>query len=390
MIFNKKKYLPYGKHNLSKEDIFSVLKVLLSNNLTQGDAVPNFERKLSEKVNAKHAIAVNSATSALHLTCIALGLEKNDWLWTSANTFVASANCGRYCDANIDFVDINPKTGLISLNALEKKLETAKKNNKLPKIIIPVHFAGSSCDMEKIAFLSEKYKFKIIEDASHAIGSSYKNKYVGNCEWSVATIFSFHPVKIITTGEGGAITTNNDELAKKIKLLRSHGITKNQNEFKLKQNEEWRYEQQVLGFNYRMSDIHASLGISQLKRLDKIIIERNKQYDYYKTILKSLPLELLEIPKDVKSSIHLVIIKLNEKDPNFHKKVFSDLRRMNIGVQIHYSPVHLHPYYQQFGFSVGDFPNAEFHAQNCISIPIYIGLTKKDQQRVAKSLKAIL
>tara|TARA_Y100001978_G_scaffold57736_1_gene51937 strand:- start:894 stop:2066 length:1173 start_codon:yes stop_codon:yes gene_type:complete len=390
MILSRNKYLPYGRHKLTKEDIFSLLKVLRSNNLTQGSKIPLFEDKLSKKVNANFAIAVNSATSALHLTCLALDLKKYDWLWTSANTFVASANCGRYCDANIDFVDINPETGLMCTKALEQKLKIAKSKNKLPKILIPVHFSGSSCDMEKIYLLSKEYKFHIIEDASHAIGGSYKNKLVGSCYYSVATIFSFHPVKIITTGEGGAITTNNADLAKKISLLRSHGITKQNDDFKSKEYEDWTYEQQILGFNYRMSDIHASLGISQLSRLDKIIFERNKKYEYYKFILKDLPLRLLEIPKNVKSSVHLAIISLNDKDPNFHRQIFASLKKMNIGVQVHYSPVHLQPYYKKFGFSVGDFPNAELHAKNSITIPLYIGLTKREQNRVANCLKSLL
>jgi len=390
MIFNKKKYLPYGKHKVTRGDLINVLNVLRSTNLTQGENVPLLEKAIAEKVNCKHSIAVNSATSALHLTCIALGLNQKDWLWTSANTFVASANCGRYCNAKVDFVDINPNTGLICIDTLEKKLEIAKKNNKLPKILIPVHFAGSSCNMERIASLSKKYKFNVVEDASHALGGKYKNKPVGSCLYSIATIFSFHPVKIITTAEGGAITTNNSELAKKLFLLRSHGITKVQEEFESNQFEEWTYEQQILGFNFRMSDLHASLGISQLKRLDKIILERNKKFKYYQEITRELPINLLEIPKDVKSSIHLAIIRLKDKDPNFHRKIFTELRKMNIGVQIHYLPVHLHPYYIKLGFKEGDFPKAEFHSRNCITIPLYIGMNKKDQNRVVKSLKSIL
>ena len=390
MIFNKQKFLPYGKHHLTKRDIFSLFKVLKGPNLTQGDYVPTFEKSLSKKVNSKYAVAVNSATSALHLICLALNLKKNDWLWTSANTFVASANCGRYCDAFIDFVDINPNTGLICIDALERKLKIAKNNNKLPKIFVAVHFAGASCDMERIWDLSKKYNFKIIEDASHALGGHYKGHIVGKCEYSIATVFSFHPVKILTTGEGGAITTNDKNLAQKISLLRSHGITKNPAEFENKFYNEWSYEQKFLGFNYRMSDIHASLGISQLKRLDKIVKERNKQFKYYELILKDLPVNLLEIPPKVKSTIHLAIIRLSNKDASFHKEIFSSLRSAKIGVQVHYSPVHLHPYYKKLGFKEGDFPNAEFHAKNSITIPLYIGLSTRDQDRVAKKLKALL
>tara|TARA_B100001989_G_scaffold223163_1_gene176951 strand:+ start:12012 stop:13181 length:1170 start_codon:yes stop_codon:yes gene_type:complete len=389
-MFKKNKFLPYGRHKLTKRDIFSVIKVLQSKNLTQGNCVPLFEKLLSNKVNATYAVAVNSATSALHITCLALDLKKNDWLWTSANTFVASANCGRYCDALVDFVDINPKTGLMCTVALEKKLKLAKKNGTLPKILVAVHFSGASCDMEKIFNLSKKYNFHIIEDASHALGGSYKNQKVGSCHYSIATVFSFHPVKIITTGEGGAVTTNNKELAKKISLLRSHGITKDKFQFESQIHDEWTYEQQALGFNYRMSDIHASLGISQLNKLEKIILDRNRKYDNYKMILQDLPVSLLEIPKNVRSSIHLAIIKLENKDPDFHRKIFSGLRKMNIGAQIHYSPVHLHPYYKNLGFCVGDFPEAEFHAKNSITIPLYVGLTTREQFRVAKSLKSLL
>ena len=390
MIFSNQKYLPYGRHYITNRDIFSLIKVLKSSNITQGDRVPTFERDLAKKVNSNFAIAVNSATSALHLTCLALNLKKNDWLWTSANTFVASANCGRYCGANIDFVDINPKNGLMSVNALENKLKIAAEMKKLPKILIVVHFSGSSCDMERIFKLSKKFHFQIVEDASHALGGTYKDNKVGSCKFSIATIFSFHPVKILTTGEGGAVTTNNKNLANKISLLRSHGITKDPQDFVSRDYDEWTYEQKFLGFNYRMSDIHASLGISQLKRLDKIINDRNKQYKYYQKILKDLPLDLLEIPQDVRSTIHLAIIRLKNKDSDFHRKVFSHLRKLKIGVQIHYSPIHLHPYYKNLGFSVGDFPEAELHAKNSITIPLYIGLTPKDQDRVAKSLKSLL
>ncbi len=390
MIYSNKKYLPYGRHKITNGDIFSLIKLLKSSNLTQGDRVPTFEKNLANKVNSNFAIAVNSATSALHLTCLSLNLKKNDWLWTSANTFVASANCGRYCNANIDFVDIDPKNGLICVETLERKLKAAAEMKKLPKILVAVHFAGSSCDMERIFNLSKIYNFMIIEDASHALGGSYKGEKVGSCKYSIATIFSFHPVKILTTGEGGAVTTNNKKLADKISMLRTHGITKNPNDFVSDSYEEWTYEQKFLGFNYRMSDIHASLGISQLKRLDQIINERNKQYSYYQEIFKGLPLELLVIPPNVKSSIHLAVIRLKNKKSDFHRYIFSNLRKLNIGVQIHYSPVHLHPYYRNLGFSIGDFPVAELHAKNSITIPLYIGLTIKDQDRVARSLKSLL
>ena len=383
-------YLPYGRHQVLESDIAEVIDVLKNKNLTQGNVLENFEKAISNKVSSKYCIAVNSATSALHLSCLAIGLEVNDILWTTTNSFVASANCGAYIGAEIDFVDIEPTTGLISINKLIKKLEIAKLKGKLPKVLIPVHLSGSVCDMEKIHELSKKYKFSIIEDASHAIGAKYKNENVGNCRYSDLTVFSFHPVKIITTGEGGCITTNNEKSFKLIKKLRSHGITKNKEEFELVSPGDWSYEQQILGFNYRMSDIQGALGLSQIKRLDQIILERNKKLSFYKQILDELPVKLLETPKDVYSSVHLAIVRLNNKDPDFHSFVFHKLRESGIGVQLHYTPIHLQPYYRRMGFSEGDFPEAELYAKNAFSIPLFIGLSEQDQLRVFSSLKKIL
>ena len=383
-------YLPYGRHQIIDSDVEKVVDLLKNHNLTQGKILENFEEAISSKVSSKYCIAVNSATSALHLSCMAIGLKKNDILWTTPNSFVASANCGAYVGAEIDFVDIDPKTGLMSLRELSRKLELAKLKGKLPKVLIPVHLSGSVCDMKNIKELSQKYNFSVIEDASHAIGAKYINESVGNCKYSDLTVFSFHPVKIITTGEGGCVTTNNKNLFKIIKQLRSHGITKDKEEFEFPSPGDWAYEQQLLGFNYRMSDIQAALGLNQIKRLDQIISERNNKLLFYKEILADLPLELLEIPKNVYSSVHLAVIRLSEKDPYFHRSIFHQLRASGIGVQIHYTPIHLQPFYRRMGFSEGNFPESELYARNAFSIPLYIGLSELDQIRVYKTLKKLL
>ena len=364
-------FLPYGKHQVLESDIEKVVDVLRNRNLTQGKVLEDFEKAISIKVSANHCVAVNSATSALHLSCMAIGLKAKDILWTTPNSFVASANCGAYLGAEIDFVDIDPETGLISLNELNKKLEVAKLNNKLPKVVIPVHLSGAVCNMKKLRELSKKFKFYIIEDASHAIGAKFKNESVGNCKFSDLTVFSFHPVKIITTGEGGCVTTNDSNLFKIIKKLRSHGITKEKDEFELKSPGDWAYEQQLLGFNYRMSDIQAALGLNQINRLDQIIYERNQQLSFYQDLLNDLPVQLLKIPKDVYSSVHLAIIRLKNRDPDFHKFVFHQLRKTGIGVQVHYTPIHLHPYYRRRGFSEGDF-QSQNSIQKMLLVFLYI------------------
>ncbi len=381
------KYLPYGHQYISEDDIKEVNKVLRSDFITQGPIVEEFEKALALKVNAKYAVAVNSATSALHLGCLSLGLGPGDWLWTSPITFVASANCARYCGANVDFVDIDPATGLLSISALERKLETAQNQNKLPKILIPVHLAGSSCDMKAIAKLSKKFGFYVIEDASHAIGGSYEKEPVGNCKYSSITVFSFHPVKIITTGEGGLATTNDSELSRIMHELRSHGITKEKARFKTKNAGEWYYEQQNLGFNYRITDFQCALGLSQLKRLDNIVIERNKLLHLYRNYLAKVPVKLLKVPENVNSSVHLAIIRLMDQNPELHKRVFNRLRSKKIGVQVHYSPVHLNPYYRNLGYNDGDFPNSELYGKNAISLPLFPGLELQSIERVSKEIK---
>ena len=388
--FDKNKYLPYGKQKITRSDISEVVRTLKSNFLTQGPKVPLFEENLSKIVESKYAVAVNSATSALHIACLALNLKKGDRLWTSPISFVASSNCALYCGAIVDFVDINPRSGLIDENLLEKKLETAALKKELPKVIVPVHLAGTSCNMEKIYKLSNKYNFKIIEDASHALGGEYKNQPIGNCKYSHITVFSFHPVKIITTGEGGIATTNSSFLAKKMTELRSHGINKNESEFFSKEEGLWHYEQINLGFNYRLSDIHAALGISQLKRLRKIIEERNKILKIYKSLGKNLKISFLEIPEDCKSAVHLGIIKLNTDDPEEHKKIFKNMRMKNIGVQLHYIPIHTHPFYKKLGFKYGDFPQSEIYAKKAMSLPLFPGLKKRNQIKVINYLKDLI
>tara|TARA_B100001989_G_C24546507_1_gene471150 strand:+ start:200 stop:1375 length:1176 start_codon:yes stop_codon:yes gene_type:complete len=390
MIFNNKEYIPYGKQTITRADIREVIKALKSNNITQGPRVEEFEKDICRSVGSKYSISLNSATSALHLSCLALNLKAGDSVWTTPISFVASANCALYCRAKIDFVDINQDTGLLDEDFLEEKLKIAARTNSLPKIIIPVHLGGTSCNMQKIFDLSKEYGFSIIEDASHALGGSYKNAKVGECKYSDVTIFSFHPVKIITTGEGGVVTTNKREVAKKIKQLRSHGITKNKEEFIFKNQGDWYYEQNSLGYNYRLNDMQAALGISQLKRLDLIVKERNKLLNFYKLISKDLPFSFLDIPENVYSAVHLGIIRFNEFNPDRHKSIFSKLRKKGVGVQLHYSPIHLQPYFRQFGFSKGDFPNSEKYSRNSFSIPLFPGLKKRIQIKIINYLSEFL
>ncbi len=386
----KKIFIPYGRHQISEEDIQSVVKTLKSSHITQGSAVPEFEENISKKVLSKYSICVNSATSALHLACLALEVSKGDIVWTTPISFVASANCALYCGAKIDFVDINPLSGLVDVDNLELKLEDAFKKNKLPKVFIPVHLAGTSCDMERIYDLSKKYGFSIIEDASHAIGGTYKDKPVGCCIYSSITVFSFHPVKIITSGEGGAATTNDPKIAEKLKMLRSHGIVKEESKFISQKLGSWYYEQQALGFNYRMNDIQASLGLSQLKRLDIIVKERNRQLDFYKNIFSELPITFLEIPSFVYSSVHLAIIRLNDQVPSKYFDLFEGLINSDIGVQLHYFPIYRNPFYQKFNFNHQDFPGAEDYASRSMSIPLFPGLSKNQQLRVKETFEKLL
>ena len=383
-------HIPYGRQEVIQSDIDSVIEVLKSSNLTQGPIVPKFENSIAKEVDSRFAIAVNSATSALHLACRALSLSFNDWLWTSPNSFVASANCGIYCGAKVDFVDIDLKTGLISVPLLEEKLRKADTEGKLPKIIVLVHLAGTSCEMRKINKLSHKYGFKIIEDASHALGGKYDNKSVGSCQYSSICVFSFHPVKIITTGEGGCLTTNNESIAEKLYDLRSHGIIKDNSRFISKSYDPWSYEQQDIGYNYRMTDIQAALGLSQIKRLDSIIHKRNIILKNYIQFTKDLPVYFLEIPKNVRSSVHLAVMNLINPDIKLHRDLFNHLRINNIGVQIHYIPIHLQPFYKKFGFQKGDFPNSEIYSNNAISLPVFPNLDKISQTKIIEIISSFI
>jgi UDP-4-amino-4,6-dideoxy-N-acetyl-beta-L-altrosamine transaminase len=381
-----KPFLPYGRQTISDDDIAAVQSALRSPFLTQGPAIPAFEQAVVAKVGARYGVAVNSATSALHIACLALGLGPGDRLWTSPITFVASANCGRYCGAEVDFVDIDPATGLMSMAALETKLVQAEREGTLPKVVVPVHLTGSSCDMAAIEPLADQYGFAVLEDASHAIGGGYQGEPVGNCRYSAITVFSFHPVKIITTGEGGLATTNDPMLAQRMVDLRSHGIVREAERFERPAAGPWIYEQQQLGFNYRITDLQAALGLSQLQRLDEIVVERNRQLHRYRELLFDLPVQLLNIPDKVHSSVHLAVIRLQQATAEQHRQVFEGLQAAGIGVQLHYSPVHLQPYYQALGFVVGQFPEAEAYGRSAISLPLFPGLSSDDQKRVSTEL----
>ena len=383
--------IPYGKNDINQSDIDDVIAVLKSDFLTQGPQLPLFEYNVSNYCNAQYGVAVNSATSALHVACLALGLGKDDWLWTSPNSFVASANCGLYCGAKVDFVDIDPKTYNLSVEELKKKLIQAKKDNKLPKIVIPVHFAGQSCDMQSIHKLSKEFGFKTLEDASHAIGGKYLDKPIGGCQYSDITVFSFHPVKIITTAEGGLATTNQKELAEKMQLFRAHGITREPKLMTKKTEGGWYYQQVELGFNYRMNDLQAALGIAQMKRLDKFITIRHSLKQRYDELLKDLTLITPAQFSDSYSSLHLYPVQLKlEHLSKAHNQIFDELRKSGVGVNLHYIPIHLQPYFKKMGFKKGDFPKAEDYYSRAISIPIYQGLTTELQDKVVAVLKKIL
>lgn len=381
----------YGQQDITPEDVAAVVQVLDSINLTQGPKIEEFEKAVVDQTGAKYAVAVNSATSALHISCLALGLGPGDWLWTTPNTFVASANCALYCGASVDFVDIDPDTYNICPNKLEEKLAIAQKIGRLPKIVVPVHFSGQPCDMARIRALGDKYCFKIIEDASHAIGGLYLGQPIGSCDYSDITVFSFHPVKIITTGEGGMVLTNDHKLATRLSLLRSHGITRDANLMTQAMDGPWYYEQIALGYNYRMTDIQAALGVSQMSRLQNYVARRHEIAERYNVLLADLPLTLPWQSPDGHSAFHLYVIRLQlDKIRVTHQKVFEGLREKNIMVNLHYIPVHTQPYYKAMGFDFGDYPNSEQYYREAISIPIHPRLTDFDQDFVVNTLRELI
>jgi UDP-4-amino-4,6-dideoxy-N-acetyl-beta-L-altrosamine transaminase len=380
--------IPYGRQNISQADIDSVVDVLKSDFLTQGPAVASFEQALAAKTGAKHAVAVANATAALHIACLALDLGPGDRLWTTPITFVASANCGRYCGATVDFVDIDPETFNMSASALQQKLLQAEKNGTLPKVIVAVHMCGQSPEMDRIAHLARAYDIRIIEDASHAVGASYMSTPVGSSAYSDITVFSFHPVKIITTGEGGAALTNDSHLAARMERLRSHGITRDETLMTSASDGPWYYQQLELGFNYRITDIQAALGLSQLTRLEDFIECRRAITEKYDNSLKHLPVDLPGRLPNAAPSWHLYIIRL--QDASRHLEVFKSLRSEGVGVNLHYIPVHLQPYYRQLGFGVGDYPVAEDYYSRAISLPLYPYLDENNQMKVVAALQSAL
>jgi UDP-4-amino-4,6-dideoxy-N-acetyl-beta-L-altrosamine transaminase len=383
--------IPYGKQDINQQDIDAVIRVLKSDYLTQGPQVPLFEQAINKLTESQYAVAVNSATSALHIACLALGVGKGDSVWTSPITFVASANCALYCGASVDFVDIDKHTYNLCPVELEKKLQQAKLENRLPKVVIPVHLAGQSCEMQKIHQLSLEYGFKIIEDAAHAIGGKYQGKPIGNCLYSDITVFSFHPVKIVTSAEGGAATTNNQKLAQKMQAFRCHGITRDATLMTEESHGNWYYQQLELGFNYRMSDLHAALGVSQLQRLETFISKRKELAKIYDQQLANLPVILPKQLATTDSSWHLYIIQLKlDKIDKTQQQIFNELREAGIGVNLHYIPVHLQPYYQQLGFKKGDFPVAERYYKSAITLPLFPGLTTTKQNKISAALNECL
>jgi UDP-4-amino-4,6-dideoxy-N-acetyl-beta-L-altrosamine transaminase len=382
--------IPYGRQTISDDDIEAVVQVMRSDFLTQGPQVPAFEEAVIKHIEVQYAVAVNSATSALHMACLALELGPGDWLWTSPNSFVASANCALYCGAHIDFVDIDSRTLNLCPEALALKLATAKREGRLPKVVVPVHFAGQSCDMGAIATLAREYGFKVIEDASHSIGGRWQDASIGACVHSDITVFSFHPVKIITTAEGGLLTTQDPAIAGRLAELRSHGITREVARLERKSQGAWYYEQQSLGFNYRMTELQAALGVSQMKELDRFVARRHDLVARYERSLASLPLTLPWQQPGSHSAFHLYVIQVMDGASMDRRMLFDALRTAGVMVNVHYIPIHLQPYYQRMGFKAGDFPNAEAYYERAISLPMYSGLTEQDQDYVIDKLREFI
>ncbi|MGN6580956.1 MAG: UDP-4-amino-4,6-dideoxy-N-acetyl-beta-L-altrosamine transaminase [Bordetella sp.] len=382
--------IPYGRQDITQADIDAVIAVLRSDFLTQGPQVPQFEAAVTAYCGARHGVAVNSATSALHIACLALDLGAGDWLWTTPISFTASANCGLYCGAQVDFVDIDPRTYNLCPDALERKLVQAEAAGRLPKVVVAVHLCGQPCDMARIQALSQRYGFRIIEDASHAIGGRYHGKPIGNCEYSDITVFSFHPVKIVTTAEGGMAVTNNDGLASRMALLRSHGITRDAAQMTHAPDGPWYYQQIDLGFNYRMTEMQAVLGISQLTRIDEYVSRRHALAARYGELLAGLPLILPWQHPDTYSGLHLYVIRLQDTAPVNRHDTFIRLREAGIGVNVHYIPIHTQPYYAKFGFQPEDFPQAMRYYESAISLPMYPTLAPDLQTAVVGAIKKAL
>ena len=383
--------IPYGRQSLDQADIDAVVQVLESDWLTQGPAIERFETSMAARCEAGFGVAVCNATAALHIACLALDLGPGDALWTSPNTFLASANCARYCGADVDFVDIDPKTWNLDVVALRHKLEHAEQTGKLPKVLVAVAFSGQSCDMRAIAALAERYGFAVIEDASHAVGASYAGRPVGCGEFAAMTIFSFHPVKIITSGEGGLVLTNRPELAERLRSLRSHGMTRDPAQMSQASHGPWYYEQVELGFNYRITDIQAALGLSQLNKLEGFLARRRELAARYQALLSGLPLTLPTAQADARSAWHLYVVRVQtERVSLSHRQVFEALRVAGIGVNVHYIPVHLQPYYRALGFEAGDFPEAEAYYGQAISLPMYPAMTDQQQDEVIEQLTRLL
>ncbi len=383
--------IPYGRQDISQQDIDAVVEVLQSDFLTQGPKVPLFEHVVSDYCGSRHAFAVNSATSALHIACLALDLGPNNYLWTTPVTFVASANCGLYCGAKVDFVDIDPVTYNISVKALERKLLEAEEKGVLPKVLVAVHLCGQPCEMELIYTLSKRFNFRIIEDASHAIGGRYKNEPIGNCRYSDITVFSFHPVKIVTTAEGGMALTNDDVIAQRLALFRSHGITRDADVMTKEPDGPWYYQQIELGYNYRMTELQAALGVSQMSRVDTFVAQRHQLAERYYQAFEALPIRLPWQHTDSYSGLHLFVIRLKLDEISLtHKAVFEALRGRGIGVNLHYIPVHTQPYYNTMGFKEDDFPEAMKYYAEAISLPMFHGMTTQQQDEVISVLKEVL
>jgi len=383
--------IPYARQSITPADIEAVAEVLRSEWLTQGPAIERFEEEVARYCGAGHAIAVSNGTAALHLACLALDLGPGDSLWTSPNTFVATANCARYCGADVDFVDIDPGTYNLSVAALEEKLERARQAGKLPKVVAPVHFGGQSCDMRAIAALADQYGFRVLEDASHAIGAEYRSAKVGGGGYADITVFSFHPVKIITTGEGGMLLTRDADLARRLRLLRTHGITRDAGQMSAEPEGAWYYEQQALGFNYRMTDVQAALGSSQLRRLDDFLARRRALAARYHSALRGMPLATPMEDSAGKSAWHLYVVQLDLSTPTrTRKSVFERMRAAGVQVNVHYIPVHLHPYYRKLGFKPGDFPACERYYARALTLPMFYGLSDADQDRVCQTLRECL